>query len=189
MAISKLKPKQLYAVCDPNKFKFKTTADLPERVSALGQDRALSAVELGINIKSKGYNLFCLGPEGTGKTSLVRRILKKEASKRPTPSDWAYIYNFEEPHKPLAMCFEAGKAAEFAKDVDELIEELSASLPAVLDSDEYKAGINIIREKYRQKKDEYVKITKKMGCDGWLVAYRQTKPRKNKNFVPFYSDF
>ena len=161
MAISKLKPKQLYAVCNPNKFKFKTTADLPERVSALGQDRALSAVELGMNIKSKGYNLFCLGPEGTGKTSLVKRILKKEAKLRPTPSDWAYIYNFKEPHKPLAMCFDAGKASEFSKDMEELVEDLSSSLPAVLDSDEYKAGINIIKEKYRQKKDEYVKILQK----------------------------
>ena len=79
MAISKLKSDELYKKCDPHKFEFTTTAELEERLSALGQDRALSAVELGINIKSKGYNLFCLGPEGTGKTSLVKRILVKEA--------------------------------------------------------------------------------------------------------------
>ncbi|MFR8205048.1 MAG: hypothetical protein ACLU99_00990 [Alphaproteobacteria bacterium] len=47
----------------------------------MGQDRALSAVEIGINIQSKGYNLFCLGPEGTGKTSLVKRVLVEEAKK------------------------------------------------------------------------------------------------------------
>lgn len=58
MAISKLKPSQLYRKCDSRKFDFKTTAELEERLSALGQDRAISAVELGINIKSKGYNLF-----------------------------------------------------------------------------------------------------------------------------------
>ena len=61
MSISKLKPNQLYTVCDYQKFDFTTTAELEERMSALGQDRAISAVELGINIKSKGYNLFCLG--------------------------------------------------------------------------------------------------------------------------------
>lgn len=88
MAISKLKSNQLYKRCDPRKFDFATTAELEERLSALGQDRAISAVELGINIKSKGYNLFCLGPEGTGKTSLVKRILVKEAKERPTPRDW-----------------------------------------------------------------------------------------------------
>lgn len=161
MAISKLKSDELYKKCDPHKFEFTTTAELEERLSALGQDRAISAVELGINIKSKGYNLFCLGPEGTGKTSLVKRILVKEAKNRPTPKDWVYVYNFDEPHKPIAISFEAGEAPEFAKDIDKLIEEFSSSIPAVLDSDEYKAALSIIREKYKQKKEEYVRLLQK----------------------------
>ena len=161
MAISKLKSDELYKKCDPHKFEFTTTAELEERLSALGQDRALSAVELGINIKSKGYNLFCLGPEGTGKTSLVKRILVKEAKERPTPQDWVYVYNFEEPHKPIAISFAAGDAPEFAKDIDKLIEEFSSSIPAVLDSDEYKAALSIIREKYKQKKEEYIRLLQK----------------------------
>jgi len=110
MSISKLKPGQLYTVCNPQKFDFSTTAELEERMSALGQDRAINAVELGINIKSKGYNLFCLGPEGTGKTSLVKRILEEESKKRPTPCDWAYVYNFDEPYKPHSISFPAGQA-------------------------------------------------------------------------------
>lgn len=161
MAISKLKSDELYKRCDPHKFDFATTAELEERLSALGQDRAISAVELGINIKSKGYNLFCLGPEGTGKTSLVKRILIKEAKERPTPKDWVYVYNFEEPHKPVAISFNAGEAPEFAKDIDKLIEEFSASIPAVLDSDEYKAALSIIREKYKQKKEQYIRLLQK----------------------------
>lgn len=161
MSISKLKPSQLYTVCDPQKFDFTTTAELEERMSALGQDRAISAVELGINIKSKGYNLFCLGPEGTGKTSLVKRILEEEAKKRPTPQDWAYVYNFDEPYKPHSISFPAGQAAEFAKDIDNLIDDFSVAIPAVLESDEYKAGVSIIQEKYKQKKDEYLRILQK----------------------------
>lgn len=161
MAITKLKSEDLYTRCDPKGFEFTTTAELEERLSALGQDRALSAVELGINIKSKGYNLFCLGPEGTGKTSLVKRVLVQEAKNRPTPCDWAYVYNFEEPHKPVAISFPPSTASDFAKDVDKLIEELSTSIPTILDSDEYKAGVSIIREKYKQKKEEYIKILQK----------------------------
>lgn len=161
MSISKLKPSQLYTVCDPQKFGFSSTAELEERMSALGQDRAISAVELGINIKSKGYNLFCLGPEGTGKTSLVKRILEEEAKKRPTPRDWAYVYNFDEPYKPHSISFPAGQAAEFAKDVDKLIDDFSIAIPAILESDEYKAGVSIIQEKYKQKKEEYLRILQK----------------------------
>ena len=161
MTITKLKSDQLYTRCDPKSFDFNTTAELEERLSALGQDRALSAVEIGINIKSKGYNLFCLGPEGTGKTSLVKRVLKQEAVNRPTPDDWAYVYNFEEPHKPIAINFPAGTAADFAKSVDDLIDELSNTIPTLLDSDEYKAAVSIVREKYKQKKEEYIKILQK----------------------------
>ncbi len=161
MAITKLSPRQLYKKCDTSKFDFNSTADLEERLSALGQDRAISAVELGINIKSKGYNLFCFGPEGTGKMSLVKRILEKEAGQRPTPDDWAYVYNFDEPYKPIAINFTAGEASEFAKDVDKLIEELSTSLPTLTDSEEYKAAIEIIRQKYKSKKDDYIKILQK----------------------------
>ena len=161
MSITKLKSNQLYTKCDPKKFNFTTTAELEERLSALGQDRALSAVEIGINIQSKGYNLFCLGPEGTGKTSLVKRVLVEEAKSRPTPDDWAYVYNFEEPYKPQAISFPAGTATDFAKDIDKLIEGLSDAIPAIQDSDEYKAGLSIIQEKYKQRKEEYIKILQK----------------------------
>lgn len=158
MAITKLTSNQLYRKCDVAKFDFNSTADLEERLSALGQDRALSAVELGIHIKSRGYNLFCLGPEGTGKTSLVKRVLEQEAQKRKTPLDWAYVYNFEEPYKPQAISFPAGTACDFAKDIDELIFELSSTLPALVESDEYKAALSIIRQRYKSKKDEYITI-------------------------------
>lgn len=161
MAITKLTSDQLYRKCDPAKFDFNTTADLEERLSALGQDRAIHAVELGIHIKSRGYNLFCLGPEGTGKTSLVKRILEKEAKNRKTPEDWAYVYNFDEPYKPIAMSFPAGQAVEFAKDVDELLDELSDSLPEIIESEEYKAALGIIRQKYKAKKEEYINVLQK----------------------------
>lgn len=161
MAITKLSSNQLYKKCDPSKFDFNSTADLEERLSALGQDRAISAVELGINIKSKGYNLFCFGPEGTGKMSLVKRILEKEAVLRSTPKDWAYVYNFDEPHKPNAISFSAGIAADFAKDVDNLIDELRNCIPSITESEEYKAALEIIKQKYKSKKDDYIKILQK----------------------------
>lgn len=161
MSISTLKPHQLYTVCNSQKFDFSSTAELEERMSALGQDRAMKAVELGINIKSKGYNLFCLGLEGTGKTSLVKRILEEEAQRRPTPKDWAYVYNFDEPYKPHIISFPAGQACGFARDIDKLIEDFSIAIPAVLESDEYKAGVSIIQEKYKHKKDEYLRILQK----------------------------
>ena len=161
MAITKLTSEQLYRKCDPAKFEFNTTADLEERLSALGQDRAISAVELGINIKSKGYNLFCLGPEGTGKTSLVKRILEKEGKKRATPDDWVYVYNFEEPHKPIAINFPAGEASGFAKEMEEFTDKVEHELPEVVKNEMYEEQLAIIREKYQEKRNDYVKVLQK----------------------------
>ncbi len=161
MAITKLTSEQLYRKCDPSKFGFKTTADLEERLSALGQDRAISAVELGINIKSRGYNLFCLGPEGTGKTSLVKRILEKDGKTRPTPDDWVYVYNFDEPHKPIAINLAAGEAGDFAKAMDEFALFLEHDLPEVVKDEIYEEQLKSIREKYQEKRNDYVKILQK----------------------------
>lgn len=161
MTITRLKSSQLYKKCDPQKFSFASTADLEERLSSLGQDRALAAVELGVNIQSKGYNLFCLGPEGTGKSSLVKRVLAQEAKLRKAPDDWVYVYNFEEPYKPQAISFPAGTAAEFAKDIDKLIESLSGSISAIFESEEFNAGVNIIKEKFKQSKEKYIKMLQK----------------------------
>lgn len=161
MAITKLTSEQLYRKCDVSKFKFTTTADLEERVSVLGQDRAISAVELGINIKSRGYNLFCLGPEGTGKTSLVKRILDKEGKNRPTPDDWAYVYNFDEPHKPIAVNFPAGQATGFAKEMEEFVEFLEFELPDAVKNEIYEEQLSSIREKYLEKRNDYIKVLQK----------------------------
>ncbi|MBO5038637.1 MAG: AAA family ATPase [Alphaproteobacteria bacterium] len=161
MAITKLTSEQLYRKCDASKFDFTTTADLEERLSALGQDRAISAVELGINIKSRGYNLFCLGPEGTGKTSLVKRILEQEGKKRPTPDDWAYVYNFDEPHRPIAVNFPAGAANGFAKEMDEFAEFLEFDLPEAVKNEIYEEQLKSIREKYQEKRNDYIKVLQK----------------------------
>ena len=161
MVITKLTSEQLYRKCDAAKFDFTTTADLEERLSALGQDRAICAVELGINIKSRGYNLFCLGPEGTGKTSLVKRILEKEGKQRPTPDDWAYVYNFDEPHKPIAVNFPAGAAAGFAKDMEEFAYAMEHDLPEAVKNELYEEQLSVIREKYQEKRNDYVKVLQK----------------------------
>lgn len=161
MAITKLTSNQLYRKCDAAKFEFTTTADLEERLSALGQDRAISAVELGINIKSRGYNLFCLGPEGTGKTSLVKRILEKEGKERKTPDDWVYVYNFEEPHKPIAISFPAGEAVGFAKAMDEFAAFAEFDLPEVVKNELYEEQLKSIRDKYQEKRNDYIKVLQK----------------------------
>jgi predicted ATP-dependent protease len=124
--------------CDPGRLPFATTAELEADREALGQRRALEAIELGIGMRREGYNLFAMGPEGLGRHTLVRARLEAQAAGLSTPSDWCYVYNFETPHRPRALRLPAGRAPEFRAAMARLVEDLSAAIAAAFESDEYR---------------------------------------------------
>ncbi|MBZ0324900.1 MAG: AAA family ATPase, partial [Alphaproteobacteria bacterium] len=86
-----LPPEKLRRPCDPAAFEFATTDDLPDLVDIPGQARAVEAVRFGIAIRREGYNLYALGPSGTGKHHLVRHYLEAQADRDPVPPDWCYV--------------------------------------------------------------------------------------------------
>ena len=88
--------------CDPASFDFVTTADLPLLSEVLGQPRAVAALEFGASIASHGFNLFALGQPGSGKTTLIRDYLERQALTQPVPADLCYVNNFSKARNPLA---------------------------------------------------------------------------------------
>ena len=124
--------------CDPAALGFRTTAELAELDEGLGQERAGAAIEFGIDMRAEGYNLFAMGPEGTGRHTLVMRHLRNRAAALDAPPDWCYVFNFDTPHKPRALRFPAGKAAAFKASLERLVEDLRVALAAVFESDEYR---------------------------------------------------
>jgi len=124
--------------CDPDQFDFETTDDLEDLQEFLGQARALDAVRFGIRIRRDGYNLYVIGPPGVGKRTIVQSFLEQKSASEDQPSDWCYVNNFEDSHKPHALELPAGRGAEFAEDMEKLIEDLRASIPAALESDDHK---------------------------------------------------
>ena len=73
----------LYARCDPAGFGFETTAELEDLEGAIGQARAVNAVRFGVEVGREGYNVFALGPPGTGKRTLVERFVEDRAAGEP----------------------------------------------------------------------------------------------------------
>lgn len=92
-----LKRQDLYRACDPSLFDFKTTDELDDLDHFVGQDRALQAAKFAFGMKGRGYNLFAFGPHGTGKSSLVRRLLNERVKNMSVPQDWVYVNNFDAP--------------------------------------------------------------------------------------------
>ena len=82
-----LPPQKLRWKCDREQFDFQTTRDLPGLDGLLGQARAESAIEFGMGMRRDGYNLYVLGPPGSGKRTVIRGYLQRQARDEPRPSD------------------------------------------------------------------------------------------------------
>lgn len=147
----------LYHACDSTLFSFKTTQELELLEQPLGQERALDAVDFGTGIKQDGYNLYAMGPSGSGKHSTVMTFLEKKAAQEAAADDWCYVNNFKDPRKPIAIGFPSGQALRFKEDIDEMLELLKAILPAVFESNNYRDERERINKKYL---DEQAQIFK-----------------------------
>jgi lon-related putative ATP-dependent protease len=97
------------------------------------------AVRFSIGIRRYGYNLYALGPSGMGKHSFVRAFLERQAAEAPAPPDWCYVHNFKDPRRPRALRLPTERAPQLARDMERLLGELRAAIPAVFESEDYAA--------------------------------------------------
>ncbi len=146
-----LKTEQLYKYCDPNIFKFNTTEDISKFEETIGQHRALKAIDFGLNLNNKGFNIFALGENGTGRFRTVRAILLQKAAKEKVPNDWCYVYNFKNPDAPMTISLPPGRGGEFKKDMDELIKTIKEEITKIFESKEYDKQRSKIIEEFQQK--------------------------------------
>lgn len=156
--MAELAAEQLRRFCDVDYFKFSSTEELPMLTGIVGQDRALHAVNFCIDMKSpRGYNLYALGPYGTGKTTTIRKFLEEDAAKRPKPDDWFYINNFNDRDKPRALKLPAGKGLEFRDDIDQLVEELKNEVPKAFEGEEYEKEQESIEQQFQRRTKELLR--------------------------------
>ena len=116
-----LLPKDLRWMCNPAIFDFQSTGELEPIEGTLGQDRALNAIKLGVNLRSPGYNIYISGLSGTGKATTVKKILEKTSENTPSLKDYAYVNNFSDPDRPILLVFPAGNAKIFKQELNGLI--------------------------------------------------------------------
>ncbi|MDI3534912.1 MAG: hypothetical protein PWQ82_1277 [Thermosediminibacterales bacterium] len=168
--IPELPVEKLRRRCDPARFKFKTTEDVPPLTGIIGQERATKAMNFGLRVKNKGYNIFMAGPTGTGKTSYARSMIKQLAAQGKAPDDWCYIYNFREPEKPIAINLPAGNGEKLVKDMERLIEEFKNDIPKALDSEDYEKQRNAIMEKYQKESNSLMEaLEQKVSKQGFVL--------------------
>ena len=155
---NELLPQELKDICNPNILKFETTKEIDDISDLIyGQDRGLKALKFGVDIDVKGYNLYIEGPSGVGKTMYTKNYLNKKALKDKTPSDWCYIYNFENPNEPVAISFPAGQGKVFKENMESFVKDIRKDIKKTFNNDEFEKEKKIIKQEFEDKREKLLK--------------------------------
>jgi predicted ATP-dependent protease len=132
-----LPPEKLRSSLPPESVPLAKSSDVRGRLgsNAYPQPRALQALELALLLSGMEYNVYVAGEPGLGRTFFIRTHLEPRAVELPTPSDWVYLYNFEDADKPLAVPLPAGEGKQLLLALKQLIQTLRREIPARLDQD------------------------------------------------------
>ena len=174
--IAELPVDKLRYRCSADVFEFETTKELDCSFDIIGQDRAIKAIRLGLSVRSRGYNILVQGLTGTGKETTVKSILEKVAHNSTIPGDICYVFNFDDADRPNVLYLPPGDGTRLRKDMNGLVDYLSRTVPAVLESDEFKKrrtqiiehegekGRGVIQEfEGRIKKENFVLVELRFG--------------------------
>jgi lon-related putative ATP-dependent protease len=149
-----LPPEQLRTACDPTSFGFVTTAELKPSGTIIGQDRAIDAINLSASLVHRDFNIYVLGREGMGRHEIVAKLIRQQAAKRPSPSDWVYVNNFDAPHKPHAIRLPPSRAPMLKTAMQEVVDDLANDIPALFESEEYQTQRRAIEEEFSERHEE-----------------------------------
>lgn len=179
--IKELTYKDLKKECDPAFFKFKTTRELDPFDGVIGQSRAIKAMEFGLNIDIKGYNIFIEGPTGIGKTIYARNKLSEIAKTKPVPDDWCYVYNFSNSNEPMAINLPAGLGREFTNDMNQFIETIKNEIKSAFNNQDFEKEKDAIQKDVEEKK---VRLIDKLNKDAAKQGFEIKNTSSGIYFLP-----
>ena len=164
-----LPPSELRWQCVPESLKIKTTDDVPPAREIIGQERALRALRVGLEMTHYGYNIFVTGLPGTGRTTTIKRLLKEFSEHKVELKDHCYVYNFKNPDMPVALRLPAGQGNSLRQDMDSFINDLFVNIPALYESQRYqearKATLQHFQERQKSVLQDFEKRVKEKGFD------------------------
>ena len=166
--------------------KFNNTSEIEPLKDFIGQDRAVTAMELGLKIDNPVYNIYVAGDSGTGKSTYTMKVLKEYAKNKNNHKDWCYVYNFENPREPIVISLERGKGKIFKNDIEEMIEKLFDEIKEAFDSEEYEINKNTLLEEYEIQKEDLIKKIKNYGEE---KGFKLKSSKVGMVFVPLNENF
>ncbi|HDQ41031.1 MAG TPA: ATP-binding protein [Desulfonatronum sp.] len=168
-----LSPRYLRARLEPRRIAYLDSTKIPcPRTLAPMQPRALQALELGLAIAKKEYNIFVVGEPQLGRTYLVQNFLELRAAKRNIPPDWIYVFNFDDPDRPLAVSLQSGQARPFKTELASVIQRIREEVPFRFGQEEYiRKKEKLVRRFQNSKEEVMVKMEEQASKHGFNLCF------------------
>ncbi|GIK61769.1 MAG: AAA family ATPase [Ignavibacteriota bacterium] len=175
--------------CNPDLLEFDSTQDLKPIEGILGQERALKAMRLGVEMRAPGYNIFICGMSGSGKATTVKQVLETIGADCPPLFDYAYVNNFKDPDRPILLKFSKGKAKVFKRNLFHAIEILKRKIPQALESEDYLERKKKIVSDYSEREQELMHdFDEKMRKVGFSLGQVKVGEIARPDLMPIIKD-
>jgi ATP-dependent Lon protease len=163
----------------------RTTNDAEPVREIIGQDRALRALRIGLEMSQHGYNIYVNGLSGTGRTTTVRRLLEEFEHGSAELTDKCFVHNFHDEDAPRLIVLPAGKGAGFQKDMGTLVAELRKGIPAVFDSRRYQEERKTLLEHFQERQRSVLRdFERRVKERGFDVVQIQAGPGVRPEIAP-----
>ncbi|MGB0715366.1 MAG: Lon protease family protein [Phycisphaerae bacterium] len=144
---------RLRLTCPAESFPFESTDELEPLEGVIGQEIALDSLRFGLAVQAQGQNIFVRGLTGTGRMTLVRRLLEDIRPDCPDAQDRCYVHNFKHPDRPRLISLPRGKAYEFEERVNEFVDFVRSDLHKTLASERMQIPVQMLERESQERMD------------------------------------
>ena len=135
----RLVPEALRWCVDERWLPFESTEDVEPISGVVGQDDAMEALTFGLENSGPGQNVFVRGLTGTGRMTLVRKLMTEIQPSCPLAEDRCYVHNFSHPDRPRLITVPRGHGDKLRARVEQLVDFIGNELVPSLASDTLRA--------------------------------------------------
>jgi predicted ATP-dependent protease len=174
LALTELGPAKLRWRCELSRIPFETTAQAQKREGFVGQERALRALKMGVELSAPGYNVFVCGLAGTSRGGTIAQMIEDLHPATKPSLDRCYVHNFKLPDRPRLLILARGSANNFRKDMQAGVDFLRRRIPQVFEGEPFQRQKGRIVERFSvREKDLMDDFTRRIARDQFALGHMQ----------------
>ncbi|MGC1618875.1 MAG: ATP-binding protein [Candidatus Acidiferrum sp.] len=169
-----LAPTKLRWRCELPRIPFETTAQAELREGFIGQERALRALKMGVELSAPGYNVFVCGLAGTSRGGTIAKMIEDLHPLTKPSLDRCYVNNFKITDRPRLLSLPRGHANSFKKDMQAGIDFLRRRIPQVFEGEPFQRQKGRIVERFTVREKELMDdFTRRIAREQFALGHMQ----------------